>query len=222
MAWQTILSTAGSIFGAGQQKEAAAEAQEQAAWAQQMATESQRKMFEEGQAFLDPFRQAGYAGLGAYEGAPQYGFSPEDLYRLQEDQAALQRIYSAQGKRKSGQAARGQMDLFQRATADAYNRAYGRQLEAAGIGSQAAQAGAQQALGTGRGIASAYMQGAQNQIPYINLQGQMNAANIAALTNLGGNIANYWQAQPSAQPSVWDEPVSVGAAGSQNLWGEEF
>jgi hypothetical protein len=222
MGWGAILGAAGSLFGAGQQKEASAEAMQAAAWAQQQATESQRRMFEEGQAFLDPFRQAGYAGLEAYEAAPQFELTPEEQYRLQERQAALQRIYSAQGKRKSGQAARGQMGLIERASADAYNRAYGRQLEAAGIGGQAAQAGAQQALGTGRGIASAYMQGAQNQIPYINLQGQLGASNIAALTNLGGSIANYYQGQSSVAPSVWDDVGDVGAAGSQNLWGEEF
>lgn len=223
MAWGAIIGAVGSLLGGASQSNAAAKAQEQAAWAQMMGTESQRKMYEQGQQFLDPFRQAGLAGLTAYEGQPQYGFTPEELYKLQEDQSALQRIYSAQGKRKSGQAARGQSGLIEKATADAYNRQYGRLLGGANIGSQAAQFGAQQALGTGQGIASAYMQGAQNQIPYINMQGQMNAANIAGLSNLGGNIANYWQAQPAGGAGVWDTGnYDVGAAGSQNLWGEEF
>jgi hypothetical protein len=213
---------AGSIIGGGEQKKASAKAQEQAALAQMAATASQRGLYEEGQAFLDPFRQAGVAGLEAYEGAPMYEFTPEEQRRLQERQAGLQRIYSAQGKRRGGTAARGQMGLIERATADAYNRAYGRDIEAAGIGAQAAQAGAQQALGTGRGIASAYMQGAQNQIPYLQMQGQLGASNIAALSNLGGSLANYYQGMGGGGSSVWDDVGDVGAAGSQNLWGEEF
>ena len=50
----------------------------------------------------------------------------------------------------------------------------------------------------------------------------MNAANIAAATNLGGNIANYFQSQPSGGLGAWADAGDVGAAGSQNLWGEEF
>lgn len=220
MAWGAVIGAVGSILGGNEQSKAAGKAGEATALGQMQATASQKRLYEEGQKFLDPFRQAGLAGLGAYEAGPQYGFSPEDLYRLQEDQAALQRVYSAQGKRKSGTAARGQAGLFEKATADAYNRQYGRMLEAAGIGSQAAQMGAQQSLGAGQGIASAYMQGAQNQIPYINMQGQARASNIAALSNLGGSIANYWQGGGGGT-GAWDQPNSVGAYGSQNLWGEE-
>jgi hypothetical protein len=215
MGWGSILGAVGSIVGGGEQKEASAKAQEQAAYAQMMGTESQRRLYEEGQQFLDPFRQAGYVGLEAYEGAPMYEFTPEEQRRLQESQAGLQRVYSAQGKRKSGQAARGQMGLIERATADAYNRAYGRDLEAAGIGSQAAQAGAQQALGTGRGIASAYMQGAQNQIPYLQMQGQLAASNIAGLSSLGGSLANYYQ-------GMGGMGGGGGVTGEDFLYGEEF
>jgi len=225
MSWGAALGVVGSLLGGSEQSKSAAKSQEMAARAQQFATEAQRRMYEEGQAFLDPFRQAGYAGLAAYEASPQFELTPEEMYKLQEDQAALQRIYSAQGKRQSGEAARGQMGLVRQASTDAYNRAYGRMLEAAGIGTQAAQAGAQQALRTGQGIASAYMQGAQNQIPYINLQGQLNASNIAGLSSLVGSIANYYQSRPpqTIGGGGWGgQNYDVGAGGSQNLWGEEF
>jgi hypothetical protein len=181
------------MYGSKLQSEAAAAGMEMGAKATRKGTESQLRMFEQAMAMQDPYRQAGLAGLETMEGAPM-GFSPEDLYRLQEQGAGLQRVYSAQGKRQSGQAARGQMGLLERATADAYNRAYGGQLGAAGVGAQAAGLGAGQAQQTGQGIASAYMQGAQNQMPYIQMQGQLGAANVAALSNLGGSLANYWQA----------------------------
>jgi len=201
VSWSAVIGVAGSLLGGGKQTEASAEAMGVSTAGTRAATESTERMFDRAMGLQDPYRQAGYAGLEAYEGAPMYGFSQEDLYKLQEDQAALQRIYSAQGKRQSGQAARGQMGLFQQASADAYNRDYGRLLEAGGIGAQAAGLGAGQAQQAGQGIASAYMQGAQNQIPYIQMQGQMDAANIAAISNMGGSIANYYQSQPSA-PAV--------------------
>jgi hypothetical protein len=197
------------MFGGAQQAGAAAEAGQMSAEQQLMATIAQQQLFEQGMALQEPFRQAGYAGLRAYEAEPQYGFTPEDLYRLQENQAALQRVYSAQGKRKSGQAARGQAGLFEQATADAYNRDYQRLLGAGQVGAQAAGLGAGQAMQTGQGIASAYMQGARNQIPYLQMQGQLGASNIAALSNLGGSLANYWQSQPAK-------------VGEDFLYGEEF
>lgn len=200
MSWGALIGSVGSLLGSGEQADAAAKSAETTAWAQQAATASKEKMFQEGEEFLDPYRQAGEMGLQAYDAAPMYGFSPEDLYRLQENQEGLRRVYAAQGKRQSGEAARGAANLFEKATADAYNRAYGRLYGAAGIGAQAAGMGAGQAMQTGQGIASAYMQGAQNQIPYIQAQGQLSAANIAALSNLGGSLANYYQANQPAVP----------------------
>jgi hypothetical protein len=164
-------------------------------------------MFEQAQAMQDPYRQAGLMGLGAYEGAPQFEFTPEEAYRLQQQQEGLRRVYAAQGKRQSGEAARGAMGLAEQATADAYNRAYGGMLGQAGVGAQAAGLGAGLAQQTGQGVASAYMQGAQNQIPYIQMQGQLGAANVAALSNLGGQIANYYQAQ---QPTVETDWIGTG------------
>jgi hypothetical protein len=197
MGWGAILSFVGSQAGSQEQQEAAAEAKGASALSQAQSTAIQEAMFNRAMGFTEPYRLAGEQALQAYESAPIYGFTPEEEYRLQQDQAALQRIYSAQGKRKSGQAARGAAGLVEQASADAYNRAYRRQLEGSQLGSQAAQMAAGAAMGAGQGISSAYMQGAQNQIPYIIGQGQERASNIAALSNLGGSLANYYQSRPS-------------------------
>jgi hypothetical protein len=195
--WQVAIPIAFSLAGSALQSQAAAEGAEMSAQATQAATDAQIRAFQEAQALQAPYREAGLEALQAYEAEPVYGFTPEEEMRLQKQQAGLRRVYSAQGKRFSGEAARGQAGLAEQATADAYNRAYGRMLEGAGIGSQASGLGAQQAMGAGQGIASSYLQGAAQQIPYVQQQGQLAASNLAALSQLGGNLANYYSSLPS-------------------------
>lgn len=200
--WQVAIPALMSLAGAGLQSEAAQAGAELSAEATDAATEAQQRAFRQAQEMQAPWMQAGYQALAGMEGQPVYGFTPEEQLRLQEQQAGLRRIQAAQGNRQSGIAARQQMGLLEQATADAYNRAYGGQLGRATMGAQAAGLGANLAQQGGQGIASAYLQGAQQQVPYIQAAGQLGASNLAMLGQLGGGIANYYSSQPAAGPII--------------------
>ena len=191
MAWGMILSAAGSIIGANQQAGAATEALDYSNWAQGMGTEAQRQMFEEGMEFGAPYREAGQEALGYYGQQPM-GVQPSDLYALEQGEQALRAGQSARGRRRSGSSARELTDFYGNVFSDIYNRDYGGQLERANLGAQFAGASGQAAQNTGQGVASTYMQGAAQQVPYILGQGQMGASQIAAGAGMAGGIIDYY------------------------------
>ena len=185
------IGLATSLIGGRSAKKAAAEAQTKQNEAQQMSSVAQYQGYKLGQRYTDPYSQAGQAGLQAY-GDVQMGMTEEDMMRLQEGTDAMRAMQSAQGRRKAGGSAEQLGGYASGFIGDVYNRAYGGLMERANIGQQAAGQSAQLAQGAAGNVSSAYIQGAQNQIPYIMSQAQGKQNLYATLGRLGGDIANSY------------------------------
>jgi hypothetical protein len=201
MGWGTVLGIGMSLLGGKSEAESAAKAGEMSALFQQMGAESERKMFEEGMRYAQPYREAGYAGIEAYGDVPM-GMTEADMMRLQEGTDAMRAMQAAQGRRKAGGSAE---QLGQYASGffeDVYNRGYEDLMGRANIGAQFATGAGQQAMGAGQDIASAYISGARNIAPYITARGQNRANMYAAAGRLGGDILNL--AQADSQPRAED------------------
>ena len=195
--WQQLIGqVAGSMLGASAQYGAASDALNVSTQAQRMGLESQQRMFEEGLSYGAPYREAGQEALGFYGQQPM-GIQPSDMYALEQGEQALRAGQSARGRRKSGSSARELTDFYGNVFSDIYNRDYGGVLERANLGAQFAGASGQAAQGLGQNLSATYMQGAQQQIPYITAQGQMDASQIAAISRGAGDLMNYYGNQPS-------------------------
>jgi hypothetical protein len=209
----TFIGAAGSLYGAGLQADASEEAMDVATQAQQMGTDSMLRMFEEGMALSDPYRAVGAEAAELY-GQPDMGITESDLYAIQQGEESLRAGQSARGRRKSGSSARELSDFYGNVFSDIYNRDYQQMLDRANIGAQFAGAGGQAGQQLGGDLASTYLAGAQQQIPYILGQGQMGATQTAVGANLLGNLFNYGYGAPdSPQLGVGSSPNPVDSYG---------
>jgi hypothetical protein len=154
-------------------------------------------MYKQAMRMQEPWRQAGMGALAA-EAPVSFEPTEADIMRLEQGTEAMRAQQAATGRRRAGGSAEQLGQLAGGIYEDVYNRAYGDLMSRSNLGARFGQQLAQQAMGTGQDIGSAYTQGAGQQAQYIGQQGQMGAQNLAMLGRLGGDIYNY-MTTPSPQ-----------------------
>lgn len=171
-----------SIFGASKQKRAALEAKKQEEEATRMGSEAERQAFEEAMGFQAPFRQPGYEALPMLEEeALMMGETPEFQYGKERGERDWKRSMAARGFAESGYAGETLGDIYAGLYEQEYARKYGRMLNLAGMGADAAAGAAGAATTKGRSLADIYRGGGAISARETRESGERGASRTAAL-----------------------------------------
>lgn len=154
-----------------------------------LAREKDIEMFDLGQEFMAPYRQAGLEAMPEYERELySMDYSPANDYMTREDLRRMKMQAAASGKLRSGTTARSLGDIYERAAVREYNRRYEPVLNAVNAGAGHAFGASQGAAAAGADAGNLYLNAANQLGAITRAQGQSDAAMYGAL----GQAAGTW------------------------------